>query len=108
MQNLLATTIVVKDIDALNNIAKRLNYKYKVVSLDGDISYAGGSISGGAKKNSNSILKDRYELTKLETNKVNLETSIRVIEAKINSLNQEQEEMILKKNKLNNEYIELK
>ena len=108
MQNLLATTIVVKDIDALNNIAKRLNYKYKVVSLDGDISYAGGSISGGAKKNSNSILKDRYELTKLETNKVNLETSIRLIEAKINSLNQEQEEMILKKNKLNNEYIELK
>lgn len=108
MQNLLATTIVVKDIDALNNIAKRLNYKYKVVSLDGDISYAGGSISGGAKKNSNSILKDRYELTKLETNKVNLETSIRVIEAKINSLNQEQEEMMLKKNKLNNEYIELK
>ena len=108
MQNLLANTIVGKDIDALNNIAKRLNYKYKVVSLDGDISYAGGSISGGAKKNSNSILKDRYELTKLETNKVNLETSIRVIEAKINSLNQEQEEMILKKNKLNNEYIELK
>ena len=108
MQNLLATTIVVKDIDALNNIAKRLNYKYKVVSLDGDISYAGGSISGGAKKNSNSILKDRYELTKLETNKVNLETSIHAIETKINSLNQEQEEIKLKKNKLNNEYIELK
>ncbi len=108
MQNLLATTIVVKDIDALNSIAKRLNYKYKVVSLDGDISYAGGSISGGAKKNSNSILKDRYELTKLETNKVNLETSIRVIETKINSLNQEQEEIKNKKNKLNNEYIELK
>lgn len=108
MQNLLATTIVVKDIDALNSIAKRLNYKYKVVSLDGDISFAGGSISGGAKKNSNSILKDRYELTKLETNKVNLETNIHAIETKINSLNQEQEEIKLKKNKLNNEYIELK
>ena len=108
MQNLLATTIVVKDIDALNNIAKRLNYKYKIVSLDGDISYAGGSISGGAKKNSNSILKDRYELTKLETSKVNLETNIRVIETKINSLNQEQEEIKNKKNKINNEYIELK
>ena len=108
MQNLLATTIVVKDIDALNNIAKRLNYKYKVVSLDGDISYAGGSISGGAKKNSNNILKDRYELTKLETNKVNLETSIHAIETKINSLNQEQEEIKNKKNKVNNEYILLK
>lgn len=108
MQNLLATTIIVKDIDALNSIAKHLNYKYKVVSLDGDISYAGGSISGGAKKNSNSILKDRYELTKLETNKVNLETNIRVIDAKINTLNQEQEEIKNKKNKVNNEYIELK
>ena len=108
MQNLLATTIIVKDIDALNSIAKHLNYKYKVVSLDGDISYAGGSISGGAKKNSNSILKDRYELTKLETNKVNLETSIRVIDTKINTLNQEQEEIKNKKSKVNNEYIELK
>lgn len=108
MQNLLATTIIVKDIDALNSIAKHLNYKYKVVSLDGDISYAGGSISGGAKKNSNSILKDRYELTKLETNKVNLETNIRVIDTKINTLNQEQEELKNKKNKVNNEYIELK
>ena len=108
MQNLLATTIIVKDIDALNSIAKHLNYKYKVVSLDGDISYAGGSISGGAKKNSNSILKDRYELTKLETNKVNLETNIRVIDTKINTLNQEQEEIKNKKNKVNNEYIELK
>ncbi len=108
MQNLLATTIIVKDIDALNSIAKHLNYKYKVVSLDGDISYAGGSISGGAKKNSNSILKERYELTKLETNKVNLETNIRVIDTKINTLNQEQEEIKNKKNKVNNEYIELK
>lgn len=108
MQNLLATTIIVKDIDALNSIAKHLNYKYKVVSLDGDISYAGGSISGGAKKNSNSILKDRYELTKLETNKVNLETNIRVIDTKINTLNQEQEELKNQKNKVNNEYIELK
>lgn len=108
MQNLLATTIIVKDIDALNSIAKHLNYKYKVVSLDGDISYVGGSISGGAKKNSNSILKDRYELTKLETNKVNLETNIRVIDTKINTLNQEQEAIKNKKNKINNEYIELK
>ena len=108
MQNLLGNTIVVKDIDALNNIAKLLNYKYKVVSLEGDISYAGGSISGGAKKNGNSILKDRYELTKLETSKVNLETSIHLLETKINGLNKDNEDLKTKKNKFNNEYIELK
>ena len=108
MQNLLGNTIVVKDIDALNNIAKLLNYKYKVVSLEGDISYAGGSISGGAKKNGNSILKDRYELTKLETSKVNLETSIHLLETKINGLNKDNEDLKTKKNKLNNEFIELK
>lgn len=108
MQNLLGNTIVVKDIDALNNIAKLLNYKYKVVSLEGDISYAGGSISGGAKKNSNSILKDRYELTKLETSKVNLETSIHLLETKLNGLNKDNEDLKTKKNKLNNEFIKLK
>lgn len=108
MQNLLGNTIVVKDIDALNNIAKLLNYKYKVVSLEGDISYAGGSISGGAKKNSNSILKDRYELTKLETSKVNLENSIHLLETKLNGLNKDNEDLKTKKNKLNNEFIELK
>ena len=108
MQNLLGNTIVVRDIDALNSIAKLLNYKYKVVSLDGDISYAGGSISGGAKKNSNSLLKDRYELTKLETNKVNLETSIHLLETKINAIDKDSEELKNKKNKINNEYIELK
>lgn len=108
MQNLLGNTVVVKDIDALNSIAKLLNYKYKVVSLDGDISYAGGSISGGAKKNSNSILKDRYELTRLETDKVSLETNIHLLETKINTLNKDNEILKNKKNKLNNEYIELK
>ncbi len=108
MQNLLGNTVVVKDIDALNSIAKLLNYKYKIVSLDGDISYAGGSISGGAKKNSNSILKDRYELTRLETDKVSLETNIHLLETKINTLNKDNEILKNKKNKLNNEYIELK
>lgn len=108
MQNLLGNTVVVKDIDALNSIAKLLNYKYKIVSLDGDISYAGGSISGGAKKNSNSILKDRYELTRLETDKVSLETNIHLLETKINTLNKDNEILKNKKNKLNNEYVELK
>lgn len=107
MQNLLGNTIIVSDINALNDIAKIVNYKYKVVSLDGDISYAGGSIAGGSKKNGNSILKDRSELSKLEIEKVKIASNISSLQAKITSTNSILNEIVNQKETLNKEYIEL-
>ncbi len=107
MQNLLGNTIIVSDINALNDIAKIVNYKYKVVSLDGDISYAGGSIAGGSKKNGNSILKDRSELSKLEIEKVKIASNISSLQAKITSTNSILNEIVSQKETLNKEYIEL-
>ncbi|MDD5836429.1 MAG: AAA family ATPase [bacterium] len=107
MQNLLGNTIIVSDINALNGIAKIVNYKYKVVSLDGDISYAGGSIAGGSTKNGNSILKDRSELSKLEIEKVKIASNISSLQAKITSTNSILNEIVNQKEILNKEYIEL-
>lgn len=107
MQNLLGNTIIVSDINALNGIAKIVNYKYKVVSLDGNISYAGGSIAGGSKKNGNSILKDRSELSKLEIEKVKIASNISSLQAKITSTNSILNEIVNQKEILNKEYIEL-
>ena len=55
IENQLGNVIVAKDIDSMNLIAKILEYKYRVVSLDGSIIYAGGSISGGGSKKSNLV-----------------------------------------------------
>ncbi len=103
LENQLGNVIVAKDIDSMNLIAKIMEYKYRVVALDGSIIYAGGSISGGTiKKSTNINLK-----SELENNKLNLEK----VNEKIDSLNKElvsitsDEEII--NDKLNKSAVEL-
>ena len=55
IENQLGNVIVAKDIDSMNLIAKIMEYKYRVVSLDGSIVYAGGMVSGGSTKKNNTI-----------------------------------------------------
>ena len=72
MENQLGNVIVAKDIDSMNLIAKIMEYRYRVVSLDGSIIYAGGSISGGGTIKNNSLnLKQELEMhqNKLEENR---------------------------------------
>ena len=64
--NQLGNVIVVDNIDTMNNIGKILNYKYKVVSLDGEVQYAGGSITGGVNKSNNTLLNQKNELENLK------------------------------------------
>lgn len=62
IKNQLGNVLVVEDMDALNEVGKRLEYKFRIVSLDGEIMHAGGSLTGGTLKNENSILKDKQNL----------------------------------------------
>lgn len=64
--NQLGNVIVVDNIDTLNKVGKLIKYKYKIVSLEGEIQYAGGSITGGNVKNSSSLLNQKYELDRLK------------------------------------------
>lgn len=77
IKNQLGNVIVVDNIDTLNKVGKILDYKYRVVSLDGEILYSGGSITGGSVKLSNNGLNDKLKLNelqeKLELTKVELE-----------------------------------
>lgn len=50
MQNLLGTTVLAENLESANRLAQALNYQYRVVSLEGDIMNAGGSMTGGANK----------------------------------------------------------
>lgn len=76
VKNQLGNVLVVQDIDTLNKIGKILNYRYKIVSLDGEVLYVGGSITGGDTLNK-SALNDKLQLSeleeKLELSKLNLE-----------------------------------
>ena len=60
--NQLGNVIVVEDIDTLNKVGKLINYKYKIVSLAGEVQYAGGAITGGSLKSTSGVLNQKYEL----------------------------------------------
>ena len=91
--NQLGGTIVVDDIDTLNKIGKLINYKYKVVSLDGEILYTGGAITGGKNKNNNSLLSLKYEMENLKDDRVRKESKLKEIESVIKKLNKDLEEL---------------
>ena len=63
--NQLGNVIVVDNIDNANRIAKKINYRYKIVTLDGDIINVGGSITGGTVNINRSIITDKFELERL-------------------------------------------
>ena len=79
MKNQLGNVLVVNNIDSLNKIGKILDYRYKIVSLDGEVLYVGGSITGGASKSNHSLneklelneLEEKLELTKIELENLN-------------------------------------
>jgi chromosome segregation protein len=63
---LLGKIIVVDQIDNATYLAKKYNYSLRIVTLEGELLTPGGSISGGAYKNSSNLLGRRREIDELE------------------------------------------
>ncbi len=61
----LGNVILVDNARTMNVIGKLINYKYRIVTLDGEILYAGGSLSGGSSKKNN-LLNEKNEINKLK------------------------------------------
>src|SRR5690606_19923104 len=64
-----------------NEIAKLLQYRYRIVTLDGDVVNPGGSMTGGAsKQNTASLLTRKSELEDLKTKIIEMETKTKQLE----------------------------
>lgn len=63
---LLGRVVVVDNIDNALVIARKYNYTLRMVTLEGELLNAGGSMSGGAFKNSSNLLGRRREIEELE------------------------------------------
>jgi chromosome segregation protein len=64
--NLLGHVVVTKDLKDANDLAKQLQYRYRFVTLDGDIVNPGGSMTGGsAKQNQSNLLGREREIEHL-------------------------------------------
>ncbi|CAM4255811.1 chromosome segregation protein SMC [Saccharibacillus endophyticus] len=65
--SLLGGLVVAETLEDANGIASRLNYRYRVVTLEGDVVNAGGSMTGGSQnRRSGSLLGRKRALEQLE------------------------------------------
>lgn len=70
MYHLLGNVIVARDLEGANHIARLSGYRYRIVTLDGDVVNPGGSITGGMVKETRTPLLGRKR--ELETLKQKL------------------------------------
>ncbi len=79
INSLLGRTVVAEDLDAAIGIAKKYNYKFKIVTLDGQVVNAGGSMTGGAKLQNAGILSRGNELERLKADCVALDEKLSLV-----------------------------
>ncbi|HJH10892.1 MAG TPA: chromosome segregation protein SMC [Metalysinibacillus jejuensis] len=65
VQNLLGGVIVARDLEGATAIARIANFRYRVVTLDGDVVNTGGSLTGGAAKRQSNVFSRKTELEEL-------------------------------------------
>jgi chromosome segregation protein len=67
IQFLLGKTVVVDHVDHAIALARKYRHSLRIVTADGELLSPGGSMSGGAFKNSSNLLGRRREIEELET-----------------------------------------
>lgn len=72
IRSVLGKTAVVDDINTAARIAKKYGYKFRIITLDGQLVNAGGSFTGGSVKETSGIISRKQEIDTLtaETQKI--------------------------------------
>ena len=65
VENLLARTVIAQDLDAAIQMSQKYRSRFKIVTLDGQVMNAGGSMTGGSVNKDAGILSRANELEKL-------------------------------------------
>lgn len=65
LQNLLGNTIIVDELKNANELARKIRYRTRIVTLEGDIVNPGGSMTGGGDRKTKSILAQKDDLAKM-------------------------------------------
>lgn len=94
IKSVLGKIAIVDDIDTATYIAKKYGYKFRIVTLDGQVINSGGSFTGGSVKNTTDIISRKQELETLEkevtelTDVINItKSSFTSLQAEVNKLN---------------------
>jgi chromosome segregation protein len=90
ISNLLGNVLITKDLKGANEIAKMIQYRYRLVTLEGDVVNPGGSMSGGTvKQKKNSLLSRKGELEEMKEKLAAMETQTEQLQVQVKSLKEE-------------------
>ena len=83
VDNLLGRTVIVRDLDAAIAMAGKYSNRFKIVTLDGQVMNAGGSMTGGSVNKDAGILSRANELEKLTAQEKQLQNEKLAAEAEL-------------------------
>lgn len=108
----LAKILIVKDYQSALKLAKEINYRYKLVSLDGQVINAGGSLTVGSQKKQidlleikNEIALEKEKLEQIRVQQLSFEKELKALNEEVKAqealiVSLEEEEKSLKEDKL--------
>jgi len=101
--NLLGRTLICKTIDDAIELAKKTDFNFKIVTLDGEIVNPGGSLTGGLSSKNIGIFKRKNEIIKLKDDMEALNIKLKDIENNLNKKYQDKREIEISLEKLSSQ-----
>ncbi|MGO4110953.1 chromosome segregation protein SMC [Paenibacillus sp. YAF4_2] len=91
INNLLGNVLLAETLEQANRIASKCQYRYRVVTLEGDVVNAGGSMTGGSlQKKGASLLGRQRQIEALDQEIIEGEKTIAQLRDKLSDLRKEQ------------------
>lgn len=106
-ENLLGRTIVVKHIDDGIALARKYKQSLRIVTMEGELINPGGSMTGGAFKNSSNLLSRRREIEEFEKTVLMLKNEMAQMELEVNQAKEERTSYYRRIDELNPKLQEL-
>lgn len=86
IRNMLGRIIIADNLDNAAKIARALDFRYRIVTLDGQVVNAGGSFTGGSSQNNSGMLSRRAQIDKMNADAESLEKQIVAINENIKKI----------------------
>ncbi len=108
ISSLLAKIIIVDNIKNASQIAKKYHYKYKLVTLEGEVFNSGGSLSGGSIKNQgHNIFSRNREMKELQQKIIQYNDEVQQLNKELALVNQTLEANLEKWDGIHNKIVDL-
>lgn len=86
VKHLLGTTIVTKNIDEAGRLARTINHRARIVTMDGETIMPGGAMSGGSRNTKSSIIESQRDVAETKEKLEEYKGKLEHMKSNVNSL----------------------